>query len=948
MNPRPVAMRVARKELGLFFASPVAWLFLGAFAAVSLFVFFWVSAFFARNIADARPLFAWMPILLVFLCSALTMRMWSEERRTGTLEHVLVQPSPVWRFVLGKFYACMALLAMALVSTLPLPITVALVADLDWGPVLAGYLASLLLGACYLAAGLFVSARTDNPVVSLITSVAVCGLLFLVGSGLVTGFLPGSSAETLRQFGTGARFNSITRGVIDLRDLFYYASLTVGFLALNVYTLEREGWARFARTPRQSHWRVGITLLLANLLVANLWLDHFGNLRLDVTEGRLYSISDPTRELLAQLDEPLLIRGYFSARTHPLLAPLEPQLRDLIREYEEAGHGRVRIEFIDPALEPGLEREANERFGIRPAPFQVADRYQSSLVNAYFHVLVQYGSEHRALGFSDLIEVRTATSGEPEVLLRNPEFDITRAVRDVLYHYRAGGDLFSGIEAPVEFIGYVSDDARLPPALAAYRHAVVEQLQAAQQASAGKFSYRFIDPDAGDGGLAAQIGERWGFTPMASAVDAEESFYFYFTLADEQQVVRLPTDDVDPAGFRLVLDSGLKRFARHFTRSVALAVPQRDEQLAGQGLAGPSFANLEQAITRDYSLIREDLSDGQVSPDADMLLVIAPRRLDDAGVFAIDQFLMRGGTVVLATSPFSVGRHQGQLELLGWDSGLDRWLAHHGVTIDRKLVADPHSAAFPAPVRRGSGDYQFNDMRIVDYPFFIDIRRGNMNVHPATGRLPQLTVAWASPIEVELRDNRRSTRLLYTSEQAWLSDGEDIMPRMDDSGAVLPILPGDGVRRQNYDLGVLLQGRFDSFFSESPSIPATGDTGHATGGATLIPRSPESSRLLVFASNDFLGDQVLAAQVRAAGTQYLGPLELMGNTMDWALQEELLRGIRSRGHFNRTLPPMEQRARWLLEAFNYGAALAWLGLLGIYHYLRSRSRRRRYARELGL
>ena len=110
MATSSVARRVAQKEVRLFFASPVAWLFLASFAAVTLFVFFWVESFFARNIADVRPLFEWMPILLIFLCAALTMRMWSEERRSGTLEHVLTQPASLWRFVLGKFQACFTLL----------------------------------------------------------------------------------------------------------------------------------------------------------------------------------------------------------------------------------------------------------------------------------------------------------------------------------------------------------------------------------------------------------------------------------------------------------------------------------------------------------------------------------------------------------------------------------------------------------------------------------------------------------------------------------------------------------------------------------------------------------------------------------------------------------------------------------------------------------------------
>jgi ABC-2 type transport system permease protein len=122
MATNSVTRRIAQKEVRLFFSSPVAWLFLASFAVATLFIFFWVESFFARNIADIRPLFEWMPILLIFLCAALTMRMWSEERHSGTLEHVLTQPASLWHFVMGKFCACFALLLLALTSTLPLPI----------------------------------------------------------------------------------------------------------------------------------------------------------------------------------------------------------------------------------------------------------------------------------------------------------------------------------------------------------------------------------------------------------------------------------------------------------------------------------------------------------------------------------------------------------------------------------------------------------------------------------------------------------------------------------------------------------------------------------------------------------------------------------------------------------------------------------------------------------
>ena len=118
-------LRIARKEFALQLASPAGYLFLASFVGVCLFVFFWGEAWFARNIADVRPLFEWMPLLLVFLSAALTMRMWSEEKRTETLEHVLTLPTSLASFVLGKFLACWGLLGVALLLTLPLPISVA-------------------------------------------------------------------------------------------------------------------------------------------------------------------------------------------------------------------------------------------------------------------------------------------------------------------------------------------------------------------------------------------------------------------------------------------------------------------------------------------------------------------------------------------------------------------------------------------------------------------------------------------------------------------------------------------------------------------------------------------------------------------------------------------------------------------------------------------------------
>jgi ABC-2 type transport system permease protein len=890
-----------------------------------------------------------MPILLIFLSAALTMRMWSEERRSGTLEHVLTLPAGLWRFVMGKFRACLTLLVLALLATLPLPITAALIADLDWGPVAAGYLASCLLGATYISAGLFVSARTDNPIVSLIGTVLLCGGLYLVGSDLVTGFFDDQAAAWLRGLGSGARFESITRGVLDIADLAYYVSLTAVFLVLNVYLLERERWAKGAATPRHRHWRIATVLLVGNFLLMNLWLGRAPVPRLDLTEGRLYSISDPSREVLSHLREPLLIRGYFSARNHPLLAPLVPQLKDLLQEYVQAGAGRIRVEFIDPATAPDMEQEANDRYGIRATPFQVADRHQAALVNSYFNVLIEYGSEHTVLGFTDLVEVRTAANAQAEVALRNPEYDITRAIREVLQAYQSGGNLFTAIDEPVEFIAYVSGEDLLPDLLLTYRDSIAEQLQAVERQSAGKLSVRFIEPEARGGAVARQIEDQWGFKPMVTALDDEREFFFYMTLANGQQVVQLPTEDFDPGAFRAILDAGLRRFARGFTRTVALALPPVNEQMARQHLGAPTFVNLERAVGRDYNLRLEDLSDGSVVPAADILAVIAPQRLNDTAIFALDQFLMRGGTVILATSPFTAELSGGQLRMQPWDSGLQEWLAHHGLTIDRSLVLDEKNATFPTPILRRSEDLEFQDVQMVPNPYVIDVRRRRKaRDHPITAPLPYLTMAFASPISVERSGKLRVLPLLRSSRSAWRSSELEIMPVQETDGS-LRFPDADGPR-ESAELGLLVEGRFDSFFAgrPTPALSADGrpvDPDHHTG---RLSHSTESARIVLYASNDFMDDQILNASVAASGTQYLGPLELFMNTLDWALQDEPLLDIRSRGNFNRTLPPMSAQNQSRLEYLNYALAVGWLLLLALVARLVRSLRRRRYARGLGL
>jgi ABC-2 type transport system permease protein len=951
-------LRIARKEFSGFFASPAAFLFLGAFLAVTLFVFFWVETFFARNIADVRPLFQWMPVLLIFLVAALTMRAWSEERRAGTLETLLTSPVRPVQLVAGKFIAGVALVGVALLLTLPLPVTVALLGPLDWGPVIGGYIATLFLAAAYLAIGLYMSARTDNPIVALILATVVCGLFYLLGTPTLTTLFGYQFGGFLTLLGSGSRFESITRGVLDLRDIYYYLSIMGVFLALNLYGLERLRWAGNPPTRRHRQWDWVVGLAAANFIAGNLWLAPVGWARADITQGHIYSLSDATRNYLGELQEPLLIRGYFSAKTHPLLAPLVPQLKDLLEEYAVAGKGKVRVEFVDPHDDPALEEEAAGKYGIRPVPFQVASKYQASVVSSYFDILVAYGDQYETLNYRDLIEVKVRGERDLDVLLKNPEYAITRSIRKALNAYQAGGNPFDTLTKPLTFTGYISPKDKLPEQLATLRTELESVLDELKKESDGRLAVSFEDPDANGGALAKQLKDNYGFVPQVASLFDPQPFWFYMVLDNDGESAQVPLPgELNREALKRSLDAAIERLAPGFLKTVAVVKPTA----AGPGAS--AYTLLTDTLSENVRLRDTDLRDGRVPADADLLLVLAPDALDERQVFAIDQFLMRGGSIVLATSPFEATLGE-TLAASKHRSGLEEWLTFQGLEIGESMVLDPQNAALPVPVQRRVGGFTIREIQMLSYPYFPDIRAAGLNGDsPVTSALEQVTLNWASPLTVDEEKNqtRTVTRLLSSSAQSWVSDSLDILPdyRAHSEDGFAP----EGPRGSSL-LAVAVEGRFDSFFKgrESPLAKAaesgegetdksqdTADAGKdAKAPATpstitsVIERSPESARIILVASNTFANDTVLDLSSEGMGTRYIRPLEFLQNAIDWSLEDRGLLAIRSRAQFARTLRPMNSGDQLFWEYLNYGLALGGLGLVWLWRRRVRRAERVRY------
>ena len=946
---------IQRKELTLFFGSPVGYLFLAVFLGFTHFVFFWGESFFARNIADARPMFESLPILLIFLCAAITMRMWSEERRTGTLEFVATVPVSTWEFVVGKFVACWTLLALALLLTLPIPLTVAMLANLDWGPVLSGYLAAMLLGGAYIAVGLFVSARTDSQIVSLLLACVLTGLFYMVGSEQITKLFGSPVREFLGALGSGSRFESIARGVLDFRDLYFYLSILIVFLVLNVYSLERERWSVEGDANRHRNWRLGSTLAILNLLLVNVWLANFTGARLDVTQGGVYSISSATRGYLQQLQEPLLIRGYFSAKTHPELAPLVPRMQDLLREYAVAGGANVKVEMVDPITDPEMEDEANSKYGIQAVPFQVADRHTASLVNSYFDVLVAYGDQYEVLNFRDLIEVKITGDANMEVLLQNPEFEVTRAIKKVLYGFQGGSSIFDSVSEPVNFVGYISGDDVLPQPLIEARQVLETALAELQAQGGDKFTVQIVDPLAGDGQVAVDISEQFGFQPMAASLFDETRFYFYLTLQNPQTVVQIPIPQtLTSEAVQRGIEEGLKRYASGLLKSVVIAAPPVTPPYLQQQGAPPTneYVGVQDVLINDFDVQTDDLASGVVPAQAQFLMVLDPSNLSETQVFAIDQFLMKGGTVVVSSGAFATQLSETGLVVTPRASGLSDWLAHHGVTIEQQLVMDTQNKAFPVPVPREARGFNFQGLMMIDYPFIVDVRGDGLAELPMHAGLSQVAMSWVSPLMLIPGEGVQATTLLESSAQSWLTTNTDVAPRYA-NGGIVPFTPTG--EQSKHVLGAMLEGKFTSFFAGKPSPllaeaqdaePETAEAGDTSSNdasvetnlgvvSSVVERAPESARLIVYGSNDFLADLSLRMIGAADGLVYSNSLQMVGNLVDWGLEDQSLVGIRARGNFNRTLPSMalEEQRNW--EYLNY--LLAVLGIALVFFVFKLRA-----------
>lgn len=235
-----VTYTIFKKEFKTYFALPIAYVYISLFLILSGWLYF--KFLFVNNFVEMRSYFSLFPITFLFLVPVITMRLWSEEKKMNTIELLMTLPVSDYEVVLGKFFASFAFLVFTIVLSFTIPVTLFWTGNPDPGPIIGGYLGSILLGGAYLAIGLFASSLTKNQIVAFIIGFAICFGFFIVGEEIVLSAVPQSVVPFLTFMSTTSHFQALSRGVIDTRDVIYYLSVMIFFLFLNLRSIEGRKW----------------------------------------------------------------------------------------------------------------------------------------------------------------------------------------------------------------------------------------------------------------------------------------------------------------------------------------------------------------------------------------------------------------------------------------------------------------------------------------------------------------------------------------------------------------------------------------------------------------------------------------------------------------------------------------------------------------------------------
>ena len=372
-----------RKELRSFFASLIGYLTIGVFLVLTGLMLWVLKSDF--NILDygyagMDGLFLIGPFLYLFLIPAITMRSLAEERRTGTIEMLMTRPLSDWTIVWSKFLPAWTLVLISLLPTLVYYFSVYILGDpvgnIDKGSVVGSYIGLLMLGGAFVAIGLFCSSLTSNQIISFILAALLCAVAYLGFESIYNMGILGDADLFVKRLGVRHHYESISRGVVDTRDVVYFLCVMALFLMATRLVLQSRQWGGWngRRSLKRSHWlEMGATVAI---VIAVSVISNFLFLRADLTSERRYTLSKATKQMLKKIDEPVLFRVYLEGEFPADFKRLQNETKEMLNQFR-AYNSNVEYEFVDPNKFESREEQQVfyqklEQKGIQPTQIQMA------------------------------------------------------------------------------------------------------------------------------------------------------------------------------------------------------------------------------------------------------------------------------------------------------------------------------------------------------------------------------------------------------------------------------------------------------------------------------------------------------------------------------------------------------------------------------------------------
>ena len=390
-------LTILKKDLRSYFDQPTGYILNIIFIVAIAFMFF--RTIDTTNEASLRPMFSLLPWILAIYIPAVSMRLFSEEQRDGTLEILFTQPVRGTTVILAKFFAGLIFISIGILGTILIPISLTFAGNLDVGALIAQYIGAILLSSSLVSIGIFASSLTKNQIVAFIISLSVSMLLLVLGLDFINITLPSALSVLLQDLSPLTHFSSITRGLIDLRDVLYFISIDIAFLSITY--LNTKGKSLNSNSPQYRNLRVGVgSLVILSLVFA--WFGSSIQGRIDLTEDRIYSLAPSTKEIFDNLDDYLTITLYES-KDHPINTALTARdVNDFLSDLD-ARSKFIKIKHRYPDADE-KDKEESEIIGIPPVQFNVQRQGEFQVKTGYLGMTLAYANNKEVIPFVESLD----------------------------------------------------------------------------------------------------------------------------------------------------------------------------------------------------------------------------------------------------------------------------------------------------------------------------------------------------------------------------------------------------------------------------------------------------------------------------------------------------------------------------------------------------------------